>query len=119
METENNIKQDTSDGQDRNDALKHRLDSAAATANRMVDTIADGIHPAVHRLANDAHQAVNSAAVAIEGVSSTVINTGTQMRDTQLRLTKSCRASIRDQPLVAVCLAATAGFLLSFLVRRD
>ena len=119
METENNIKQGMSDGHDLNDAVKHRLDSAAETANRMVDTIADGVHPVVHRLANGAHQAVNSATVAIAGASSTVIDKGTQLRDAQIRFAESCRASIRDQPLAAVCLAATAGFMLSFLVRRD
>ena len=119
MDTENNIKQGMSDGDDPTGAVKRRLDSAAESANRMVDTITNAVHPVVDQLATSAHQAVDSTASAMAGVSSTVITKGTQLRETQVRLTESCRASIRDQPLVSVGLAVTAGFLLSLLVRRD
>ena len=119
MDTENNIKQGMSDGDDPTGAVKHRLDSAAESANRMDDTITNAVHPVVDQLATSAHQAVNSTASAMAGASSTVITKGTQLRDTQVRLTESCRASIRDQPLVAVGLAVAAGFLLGLLVRRD
>ena len=108
-----------SDEHDPNGVVAQHLDSAAQSANRMVDTIANAVHPVVDQLATGAHQAVNSAAEIIAGASSTVINKGSQLRDSQLRLTESCRASIRDQPLVAVGMAFTAGFLLSLLVRRD
>lgn len=119
MEMERNFTQDMSDGHDANGVVAQRLDSAAQSANRMVDTIANAVHPVVDQLATGAHQAVNSAAEVIADASSTVINKGTQLRDSQLRLTESCRASIRDQPLAAVGLAFTAGFLLSLIVRRD
>ena len=54
MDTENNIKQTMSDGDDPTGAVKHRLDSAAESANRMVDTITNAVHPVVDQLAASA-----------------------------------------------------------------
>ena len=93
MDTENNIKQGMSDGDDPNDAVKHRLDSAAASANRMVDTIANAVHPVVDQLATSAHQAVNSTASAMAGASSTVISKGTQLRDSRPCKSATTRAA--------------------------
>ena len=55
MDAENNIKQGMSDGDDPNVAVKHRLDSAAESANRMVDTLTNAVHPVVDQLAASAH----------------------------------------------------------------
>jgi ElaB/YqjD/DUF883 family membrane-anchored ribosome-binding protein len=86
------------------------VESAASTAHKVTDRIADTATSQVDRLSGTAHRAVNSAA---EAATSAV----QQVQQAQTRLTEAACSSIRAKPLQTVAGALAIGFLLGRLAR--
>ncbi|MBL0143009.1 MAG: DUF883 family protein [Betaproteobacteria bacterium] len=72
-----------------------------------MEHIAAGAHGTVDRLAGAATQAVD-----------TLDRRGGQLRGAQAQFTESCRGYVRENPLASLGIAVTAGFLLSWLLKR-
>jgi ElaB/YqjD/DUF883 family membrane-anchored ribosome-binding protein len=91
-------------------AVSAGVESAASTAHKVTDRIADAATSQVDRLSGTAHRAVNSTA---EAATSAV----QQVQQAQTRITEAACASIRAKPLQTVAGALAIGFLLGRLAR--
>ena len=118
MENTENFTPSSADGIDTGRVATRKLDDAANSVHRVIDKASDAARPAVDQLAAGAHQAVNSFTTAASQAAETIEAKRTQLMDAQAQFAESCRAQIRREPLTSIGIALTAGFLVSWLMRR-
>jgi hypothetical protein len=93
-----------------NPAGDARVEGAAQTAHRTVDTIADTATTQVHRAVNTAVEAATSAAEWASSVPE-------QAKQVQTKITEAACNSIRARPISTVLGALVIGYLLGRLAR--
>lgn len=102
------------------------LSKAASDAHAAGNAIADAAEgamrkakPAIDKVANMAHQAVDKAAASAAPAAEWIEEKSQQLDQTQRKLVNDTCAYISANPLTSVGLAALAGFLLSRLTRAS
>ncbi|HEY2819256.1 MAG TPA: hypothetical protein VGK44_19210 [Casimicrobiaceae bacterium] len=110
---------DTSDASPLNpsNTANSKSESAAQTAHRTVDSVADKATAQVDRLSGSAHRAVNSAADAAGSAAQWASSIPEQAKQTQVRLTEAACTSIRARPISTVVGALVIGYLLGRIAR--
>ncbi|HEV8255920.1 MAG TPA: hypothetical protein VGR42_03005, partial [Casimicrobiaceae bacterium] len=73
--------------------------------------------PAIDRVARAAHDTVDKVAQAAGPAADWLNQSAEQLKVQQQQLVDGCRSSIRERPLVAICVALFAGYLAGRLVR--
>ena len=94
-----------------------KFESAAQTAHRGVDSVADKATAQVDRLSGSAHRAVNSAADAVGSATEWASGIPEQAKQAQVRLTEAACTSIRARPISTVVGALIVGYLLGRIAR--
>ena len=89
-----------------------------ATRKSNHSEVVSGLAPVVERVAAGAHDAVDKAADAASAAARMVEKKGGALKAVQQRYLDSCRDQVRDNPLAALGVAVTAGFLISLLLTR-
>ena len=100
-----------------NPAGNARVEGAAQTAHRTVDSLADKATAQVGRVSGTAHRAVNTAADAASSAAEWASGVPEQAKQVQTKLTEAACDSIRARPIVAVAGALVVGYLLGRLGR--
>ncbi|MEP6678221.1 MAG: hypothetical protein ABJB78_02905 [Betaproteobacteria bacterium] len=89
----------------------------ASRAHNALDSAVDKASPAVNRIVDKAHATIDrvaqSAVPAAEAVQSAVAKT--QEKSTQMM--EACASKVREQPLVAIGVAAAVGYIMGRLMR--
>ena len=93
-----------------------KMDQATSGIHNAIDKASDAARPAVDRVAASAHRSVDRIAGAATRAAETLDVQGGQLTDAQSRLTGSCSAYVRANPITSVGLAIAGGFLLSRLL---
>lgn len=102
---------------DESRSLTRTVDQARAGAHDVIDKVSDAARPAVDRIASGAHQAIDRIAGATGQAAETLRVKGGQLKNVQVRAMEQCRGYVRENPVTALGIAVTAGFLLSRLLR--
>lgn len=100
-----------------NPAGNARVEGAAQTAHRTVDSIADKATAHVDRVSGTAHRAVNAAADAATSATEWASSVPEQAKQAQTKITEAACNSIRARPLSTVAGALVFGYLLGRLAR--
>jgi len=100
-----------------NPATSARVESAAQTAHRTVDNIADRATAQVDRVSGAVHRTVNSAADAAASAGQWASSMPEQAKEVQTKITQAACASIRARPISTVAGALVIGYLLGRLAR--
>jgi len=100
-----------------NAAATARVESAAQTAHRTVDSLADKATAQVDRVSGAVHRTVNSAADAATSAGQWASNVPGQAKEVQTKITEAACASIRARPISTVAGALVIGYLLGRLAR--
>lgn len=98
-------------------ALVRAVGDISAEAHNTVDKVAAVVRPAVDRIATGAHLAVDEIARVASTNAESLDAKREQLQDAHARMTEQCRGYVRENPLAAIGIALTAGFVLSRLVR--
>lgn len=94
------------------------VENAANGVHAAINKAATAAQPVVDRIADDVHAAVNRVADAATHAAESMDTRRGQLRDAQTRMTASCRAYVREQPIMALGIAVAAGVTISWLLRR-
>jgi ElaB/YqjD/DUF883 family membrane-anchored ribosome-binding protein len=89
-----------------------KIENAAQTAHKVVDTVADKTTAQVDRLSGSAHRAVDKTAGAATQAADWASTFPDQALDAKARLTDSVVATIRERPIATVAGALIVGYLL-------
>ena len=89
-----------------------KIENAAQTAHKVVDTVADKTTAQVDRLSGSAHRAVDKTAGAATQAADWASTFPDQAMDVKARLTDSVCATIRERPIATVAGALIVGYLL-------
>lgn len=100
------------------DSVASTVDNAMSSAHKAIDKVSDAARPVADRITTGAHQAVDKLAGAATKAADTFENNGDQLKEMLANLSNSCSAHVRDKPLRTLGYAVTAGFLLSWLIKR-
>jgi ElaB/YqjD/DUF883 family membrane-anchored ribosome-binding protein len=92
--------------------LGPKIENAAQTAHKVVDTVADKTTAQVDRLSGSAHRAVDKTAGAAAQAADWASTFPDQAVDAKARLTDSVCATIRERPIATVAGALIVGYLL-------
>jgi hypothetical protein len=94
-----------------------KIENAAQTAHKVVDTVADKTTAQVDRLSSTAHRAVDKTAGAASQAAGWASSLPDQAMEVQTRLTESVCTSIRARPIATVAGALIVGYLLGRIAR--
>jgi ElaB/YqjD/DUF883 family membrane-anchored ribosome-binding protein len=94
-----------------------KIETAAQTAHKVVDTVADKTTAQVDRLSSTAHRAVDKTVGAATQAASWASTLPDQAKEVQTRLTDSVCTSIRARPIATVAGALVVGYLLGRIAR--
>lgn len=98
-----------------------RMETGAERVHRAVDVAAaraiDRAAPTIDRVAQVAHRTVDKVAQTTGPAADWIAQSTGQLRLRQAQLLDSCRAEVRERPLVALGFAVAAGYLIARLVR--
>ncbi len=94
-----------------------KIENAAQTAHKVVDTVADKTTAQVDRLSGSAHRAVDKTAGAATQAADWASTFPDQAMDAKARLTDSMSATIRERPIATVAGAFILGYLLGRIRR--
>jgi ElaB/YqjD/DUF883 family membrane-anchored ribosome-binding protein len=100
-----------------NPAGNARVEGAAQTAHRTVDSIADKATTQVERVSGTAHRALNTAAEAATSAAEWASSVPEQAKQVQTKITDAACNSIRARPIATVAGALVIGYLLGRLAR--
>jgi len=93
------------------------VDEVTVRAHERVNQLLDTARPAVDRIASNAHVAIET----VSGVAATAVDTlgtkGEQLTNAQAKLMEAVREYTRQQPIAALAMAVTAGWILGRLTR--
>lgn len=99
------------------------------TYARKAEEIANGLHGAINSAANaaspvidnltaSAHQAADKMAGSASRAAEVLEQKSRQLKDSQARLTESCRTHMREKPLTSLGIAVAAGVLLALIFKN-
>jgi hypothetical protein len=94
-----------------------KIESAAQTAHKVVDTVADKTTAQVDRLSSTAHRAVDKTAGAATQAAGWASTLPDQAMEVHTRFTESVCTSIRARPIATVAGALVVGYLLGRIAR--
>lgn len=94
-----------------------KIESAAQTAHKVVDTVADKTTAHVDRLSGTAHRAVDKTADAATQASDWASALPDQAMEAKTRLTDAVCSTIRERPIATVAGALVVGYLLGRIGR--
>jgi ElaB/YqjD/DUF883 family membrane-anchored ribosome-binding protein len=97
--------------------MNPKIENAAQTAHKVVDTVADKTTAHVDRLSGTAHRAVDKTAGAATQAADWASTFPDQAMEAKARLTDSVCATIRERPIAIVAGALVVGFLLGRIGR--
>jgi len=100
-----------------NPAGDARVEGAAQTAHRTVDSIADKATTQVEHVSGTVHRAVNTAAEAATSAAEWASSVPEQAKQVQTKITEAACNSIRARPISTVLGALVIGYLLGRLAR--
>jgi ElaB/YqjD/DUF883 family membrane-anchored ribosome-binding protein len=98
--------------------LERAVGDGSARAHDTIDKVSDVVRPAVDRIATGAHEAVDEIARSASRTAESLDAKGERLQDAHARMTEQCRVYVRENPLAAIGIALTAGFVLSRLLKR-
>jgi ElaB/YqjD/DUF883 family membrane-anchored ribosome-binding protein len=97
------------------------VERKATQAHEVVDSAAtkaaENAGPTIDRLAQAAHQTVDKVAQAAAPAADWMSESADQLKAQQEQLIEGCREYVRERPLVAIGIAAAAGYLAGRLAR--
>ena len=99
--------------------IGRRLDQAAQGMHAAIDTASEAAVPVVEQIAAGAHQATDKLSGAAIHAAEALTQKGRQARDVETRFAETCRAQVRENPVVSLGIAVAAGFALSWWLRRS
>jgi ElaB/YqjD/DUF883 family membrane-anchored ribosome-binding protein len=94
-----------------------KVEGAAQTAHKTVDTVADKASEQVGRMSDTAHRAVNSATDTVTAAAEWASSLPDQAKEIQAKVMDAACASIRARPLTTVAGALVLGYLIGRLAR--
>jgi hypothetical protein len=94
-----------------------KIENAAQSAHKVVDSVADKTTAQVDRLSSTAHRAVDKTAGAATQAAGWASSFPDQAMEVQTRLTDSVCTSIRARPIATVAGALVVGYLLGRIAR--
>ncbi len=94
-----------------------KIETAAQTAHKVVDTVADKTTAQVDRLSGTAHRAVDKTAGAAAQAAGWASTFPDQAKEVQTRLTDAVTSSIRSRPIATVAGALVIGYLIGRIAR--
>ena len=97
--------------------VERKADEAHQAVNTAAVKAIDRAAPTIDRVAQAAHQTVDKVAAAAVPAADWLNRSAEQLRRQQQEALANCRGYVREQPLVAVGIALVAGFLIGRLVR--
>jgi ElaB/YqjD/DUF883 family membrane-anchored ribosome-binding protein len=97
--------------------MNPKIENAAQTAHKVVDTVADKTTAQVDRLSGSAHRAVDKTAGAATQAADWASTLPDQAKEAQTRLTDAVCTTIRERPIATVAGALVVGFLLGRIGR--
>lgn len=98
--------------------LTRTVENAASGGHRAIEQASGLARPAVEQMAAGAHVALDRMAGAANQAAAALDMNAVKLRDTQQRMTESCRTYVREKPLASLGMAVAAGFVLSWLLSR-
>ena len=97
--------------------LTEKVESAALSAHRATDRIADSVTSQVGRVSDTAHRGVNGVTDAAKTAAEWASTIPEQAKQVQTRLSETACATVRAKPLQTLAGAAVVGYLLGRLAR--
>ena len=94
-----------------------KVEGAAQTAHKTVDTVAGKASEQVGRMSDTAHRAVSSATNTATAAAEWASTLPDQAKEIQAKVTDAACASIRARPLTTVAGALVLGYLIGRLAR--
>lgn len=96
--------------------VNEKIDQANTAMHHAVDQISNIARPAAERIVSGAQLAGDKLASATTIASERLSETAQQLSCAQKGASEGLRASIRDKPLTAVCMALLAGIVLHWMM---
>lgn len=96
--------------------VNEKIDQANTAMHHAVDQISNIARPAAERIVSGAQLAGDKLAAATAIASERLGETAEKLNCAQKGATEGLRASIRDKPLTAVCIALLAGIVLHWMM---
>jgi ElaB/YqjD/DUF883 family membrane-anchored ribosome-binding protein len=97
--------------------INPKIENAAQSAHKVVDSVADKTTAQVDRLSGSAHRAVDKTAGAATQAADWANALPDQAREVQTRLTDAVSSSIRSRPITTVAGALVVGYLIGRIAR--
>lgn len=97
--------------------INPKVENAAQTAHKIVDTVADKTTAQLDRLSGSAHRVVDKTAGAASQAADWASSFPDQAKEVQTRLTDAMSSSIRSRPITTVAGALVIGYLIGRLAR--
>ena len=100
-----------------NSPTNAKVEDAAQTAHRTVDSVAGKATAQVDRASAATHRAVDTATQAATSAADWASNVPEQAKQVQTKITEAACASIRARPIASVAGGLVVGYLLGRLAR--
>lgn len=94
-----------------------KIETAAQTAHKVVDSVADRTTSQVDRLSGTAHRAVDKTAGAATQAADWASTIPDQAKEVQTKVTDAVATSIRARPITTVAGALVVGYLIGRIAR--
>lgn len=103
---------------EQNSSKSHSIDDAASGMHNAINSAASAARPVIDNLTSSAHQAADKMASGASRAAEVLEQKSRQLKDSQMRLTESCRTHMREKPLASLGIAIAAGVILALIFKR-